>query len=114
MSKPKIEDVEFGKIIIDGKEFGSDSDIILFWDGKIEKKEKSHFISEKDFKKILERNPEIVILSTGFHDCVKIDKSVDVIARMHNVKLFKLRTLDACKKFNELEGKLAILIHSTC
>ncbi|MBU5678474.1 MAG: MTH938/NDUFAF3 family protein [Candidatus Aenigmatarchaeota archaeon] len=114
MKKPKIEEVEFGKIKIDGKEYGAENDIILFWDGKIEKKEKSHFISEKDFKNILERNPEIVIISTGFHDCVKIDKSIDVIARMHNVKLFKLKTLDACKKFNELEGKIAIFIHPTC
>ncbi|MEM5860878.1 MAG: MTH938/NDUFAF3 family protein [Candidatus Aenigmatarchaeota archaeon] len=114
MNKPKIEEVEFGKIKIDGKEFGSENDIIVFWDGKIEEKEKTHFVSEKDFKKILEKDPEIVILSTGFHDCVNIDKSIDVLARMHKVKLFKLKTIEACKKFNELEGRVAILIHPTC
>jgi len=111
--KPKIEEIDFGKVVINGENY-RDKDLIVYWDGTIETREKSHTFSEKDFKSILKKKPETVIISTGFYDCVKVDNMIDVLGRLHKVKVIKSRTQEACKTFNELEGKIAIFIHPTC
>ncbi|MEM7826960.1 MAG: MTH938/NDUFAF3 family protein [Candidatus Aenigmatarchaeota archaeon] len=110
--KPKIERVDFGNIVIDGKNYGS-KDLVVYWD-KIEEREKSHFFSEKEFKKILLREPKIVIISTGFYDCVRIEKGINVIARVNKVDLLIMRTKEACEKFNSLDDKVVLVLHSTC
>lgn len=111
--KPRIEKTDFGIVVIDGKIY-RDKDLIVYWNGTIETRNKSHTFSERDFKDILKKKPETVIISTGFYDYVRVDKMVDVIGRTHGVKVIKSKTQEACKKFNELEGKVAIFIHPTC
>jgi hypothetical protein len=111
--KPKIEKIDFGVVVINGETY-RDKDLIVYWDGTIQTKEKSHIFSEKDFKNILKKKPETVIISTGFYDCVKVDNNINVLGRIHGVKVIKSRTQDACKIFNNLEEKAVIFIHPTC
>ncbi|MCD6092639.1 MAG: hypothetical protein J7J38_01295 [Candidatus Aenigmarchaeota archaeon] len=110
--KPRIEKIEFGNIIIDGKKYEG-GDLIISWDG-VEEVDKTHFISEERFRYVLSKKPDAVIISTGFYDCVKIDKKIKEIADNKNIKLFVLPTPEACKKFNELKTESVAIIHLTC
>lgn len=112
--RPKIQHVEFGKIVVDGVTF-SDKDFLIGHD--VEAVEKSHSISVKDFEHMLLREPHIVIISTGFGNMVKIDSEVHEYAKKTKVELYALPTPDAIKKYEELTklGKNVIArIHVTC
>ena len=111
--KTVIQKIEFGNIIINGESF--DSDITLFNDG-YETKPKSHNITKKDFEDLLLKEPEAVIISTGFSNAVKVDEKIKAIAKNENIELFILPTKDAAKKFTELSGrkKVAAILHPTC
>jgi len=112
----KIEKIAFGNIQIDGCVFDGSADLIIYWD-KIEKVEKSHQKTIKDFEKIMIKEPEIVIFGTGFNDIVKIDEKIDNLAKKESVKILKMPTPEALKKFSELTRKgnrVAALVHTTC
>lgn len=111
----KIKRVEFGNIHINNEVFDKD-DFFLF-KNLIEPTEKSHQVTAEDFKHMMLREPEIVIISTGFNNVVKIDEEVDWLAEKENIKLIKLPTPEALKKFQELSKKgknVAARIHTTC
>jgi len=111
----KIKRIEFGNIQIDHEVFDRD-DFFLFKD-LIEPTDKSHHVTAKDFKHMMLREPEVVIISTGFNNLVKIDEGVFELAKQSGIELFELPTPDALKKFQELSKKgknVAARIHTTC
>lgn len=111
----KIRRVEFGNIQINDEVFDRD-DFFLFKD-LVEPTEKSHRVTKKDFEHMMLREPEIIIISLGFNNLVKIDEDVYKLAKKAGVELIELPTPDALKKFQELtkRGKnVAARIHITC
>ncbi|MEM7819542.1 MAG: MTH938/NDUFAF3 family protein [Candidatus Aenigmatarchaeota archaeon] len=113
--RPKIKKVEFGNIQVNDEVY-SDHDLFLFYDG-VEPTEKSHRVSKKDFEHMMLKEPEIIIISLGFNNAVKIDNDVFVLAKKSNIELYALPTPDAIKKFEELvkKGKKVVArIHITC
>ncbi|MFQ6056831.1 MAG: MTH938/NDUFAF3 family protein, partial [Methanosarcinales archaeon] len=66
----KIEKYSFGSIVVDGKKY--ETDLILSWDGEVQERIKSHEFKKSELYEILQKDPEIVIIGTGYSGLVKI------------------------------------------
>jgi hypothetical protein len=111
--KPKIEKIEFGEIIVNGKNYGS-KDLILYWYGDIETRAKSHVFTKDEIETILEKEPEIIIIGTGFYDCVKVDNDAIELAKSKNVEIRVMNTVKACEEYSKLSNKVVLVVHTTC
>jgi len=112
---PKIQKVEFGNIVINGRVYSEDN-IIIFWDD-VQTIEKSHKITKSVFEKVLLREPEIVIIGIGFNNLVKVSDEVKEIADRNKIELLVLDTKSAIKEFKKIvhTGKRVVaIIHPTC
>ena len=108
---PKITNISFGSIDINGRKY--DTDIVVFWDGEVLERERSHNFSQRELMDILLKEPEVVIIGTGIVGHVKIDKEALDYAKLNNVTLIVKTTKEAAKEFNELvrKKKVAALFH---
>ena len=112
---PRIKKVAFGDIEINDEVFNKE-DFFLFWDG-IEVAEKTHEPSLRDFEEMMLREPDVVIIGTGFNSLVKVSKEIREKAKKDNIEMHTLPTPDALKLFKELTKKgkkVAARIHTTC
>ena len=113
---PRVDDYGFGRIVIDGKAYSHD--VILFWDGRIEKwwRKEGHKVCLDDVKTILERKPEVVVFGTGKYGVMKVKDEVRKRLSEEGIEVIELISDDAVRKFNELVGKrkAALAIHLTC
>ena len=113
---PEVNDYSFGRIVVDGKEYRSD--IILFWDGRVEKwwRKEGHHVCVDDIKSILNIKPEVVIFGTGKHGVMKVGSDVKRVLEERNIEFVELISEKAVKKFNELVKKkrVVLAVHLTC
>lgn len=112
---PKIKKVEFGEVQINDEIF-SENDAIVYWDS-VEKDDKLHVITKSEIGNMLLKEPDVIILSKGFCNDVKIDESAIKYAEKNNIKIISLKTKEAVEKFKELSRqgkKVAMRIHPTC
>jgi len=111
----RITKVKFGEITIDKKVYYSD--MTVWWDGKVEYREKSHEFGMDEFLRLLEREPEIIIIGTGIEGIVKVPEEVDQEAENKGVEIFKDTSPKAAEMFNGFiaDSKRAVVVlHSTC
>ena len=111
---PRIDNAYFGSISIDGRKY--DSDLIISWDGEVTEKDRRHNISKVELVDILMKNPEVVIVGTGFAGNVKIDPDAEIFAKIEGVELLTLPTQKAVQEFNKLSKrkKTVAILHITC
>jgi len=113
---PRVDDYGFGRIVIDGKAYNHD--VILFWDGKIEKwwRKEGHKVYLEDVKMILERKPEVVVFGTGKYGVMNVRDEVRRKIEDEGIEVIELISDEAVKKFNELveDRKAVLAIHLTC
>ncbi len=110
----EVNSVKFGEVTIDKKTYYSD--MIVWWDGKIEYREKSHEFDINEFLRLLERNPEIVVIGTGMSGVVNVPEEVEQVAKDKGVEIFKDLSPKAAKMFNGFvaDGKRVVaVLHST-
>ena len=110
-----IDSVNFGEIVINGKIF--DSDMTLFWNGKMSYRSKEHLVEMGEFMKILMSKPEIVVIGIGMQGAVKIAPEVAEWAENVKVKIYTEVTPKAAEMFNAFvsEGRrTAGIFHVTC
>lgn len=111
-----IDSYEFGRIVVDGKEFRSD--IILdavsvyadWW------RKEGHALCLEDLDEILKRDPKVLIVGTGHSGLVKVKPEVVRKLESLGVELIVKKTEEACREYNERaasEGVVAAL-HLTC
>ena len=112
---------EFGKIIVDGKEYSKD---IVINKGKIEKRKKK---ASKEFKEKGGHTPltdkeeipwkcKTLLIGTGFDGALPIDEEIHKKASKKGVELKIMKTGDLINHINELENMEGInaIIHITC
>jgi hypothetical protein len=112
-----VEYYNFGKIIINGKTYTSDVVVSREWIFESWWRKEGHAVHLEDIKKILEKNPEIVIFGTGKYGMVKVSKEVVNELKKRNIELVVDITEKAAKIYNEMikKGKNAVLAaHLTC
>ncbi len=109
----RIDSTCFGSIIVRGRKY--ESDVIIFWDGEIIEREKSHNFSKGELQDILLKEPEIVVVGTGQSGLMKVDESAEILAGLEGVKIVAKPTPQAIEEFNKLSGKkVAGIFHVTC
>ncbi len=117
----KIDRYNFGFIVIDGKQYLHD--VLILPDGTVKERESSkagfgsHKIVWGDVAKIVNEQPQVIVIGTGASGCVKLSLDAGVKLRKANLNLLVLPSFKAVEKFNQLtqEGKrVAALIHITC
>jgi hypothetical protein len=110
-----IDGVKFGELIVDGKIYYSD--MIVWWDGDIEFRKKSHVFAMPEFKKVLRRKPNAIVIGTGIVGIVKVPDDVRKITKGKKIKLFIDVSSNAIDIFNGLvktSKKAVAIIHTTC
>jgi hypothetical protein len=110
----KLKRIAFGDIHINNHVFNRD-DFFLF-NNLVEPTEKSHSVTKQDFSHMMLREPEIIIIGTGFNNAVKINEEVYELAKKSDIRILELPTPEALKRFQELSKKrnVAARIHITC
>jgi len=111
----EINSVKFGEIEIDKKIYYSD--MIVWWDGKIEYREKKHEFGMNEFLKLLRRKPEIIVIGTGISGVCRVLEEVEQTAKDKGIEIFKDLSPKAAEMFNGFvadERKVVAVLHSTC
>lgn len=111
-----IESYDFGRIIIDGRKFGSD--VVIFpdrIDGNWWRKE-GHTLSVDDVKEIVEAKPEVLVVGTGYSGLMKIHRETEQYLRSSGIELIAAKTDKACKTYNDLfkSRRVVAALHLTC
>lgn len=110
----KINSTTFGEIVINGKTYYSD--MIVWWDGKKEFRDKSHIFDVDEFVKLLKKNPKAIVIGTGQKGTVKIPEEVMELSEMKGVEIFVETSQKAIEIFNgfvKIKKKVVAVIHTT-
>jgi len=111
----KIEEYNFGKIKIDGREY--DHDVIIsgeevdsWW------RKESHWVGIEDVKKIVEKNPKTVVFGTGYSGVAKVGQETKEYLEKLGIQVIIEPTKKACGIYNKLLGKSDVVaaLHLTC
>ena len=103
-----IDSVKFGEIRIGGKDYYSD--VVVWWDGKIEMVVKSHQFGMSELLNLLKKKPQVVVLGTGVEGCVEVLEEVQMEMENRGLMLLVENTTNALEVFNAFvnEGKKAV------
>ena len=109
-----IEDYSFGKIVIDGKHYTDD--VILLKEKVIDGwwRKKGHQLSVDDLQKIIDFEPDLLIIGTGSSGRLSVPNSIQSKV---GFKIKSVPTKKACEIYNkELQKgkKIAGAFHLTC
>ncbi len=112
-----IESYNFGKIVINGKEYHSD--IIIYKniiDDKWWRKE-GHNLCIDDIKEIINKKPDVLIIGTGNFGLMKVPKElIEKIKSFGIEQIIVKKTGEACKEYNKLykNKNIVAAFHLTC
>jgi len=109
-----IEDYSFGKIVIDGEHYNND--VILLGEKVIDGwwRETGHRVIKDDLKKVLDYDPDILILGTGNSGRMKVPSE---LLKKLEFRVESYPTMKACDRYNKLiksDKKIAGGFHLTC
>jgi hypothetical protein len=112
-----IESYQFGKIVIDGKEYNSDCLIIgdsvqaNWW------RKQGHLLSVEDLQPVIAAKPSVLVVGCGEPGLMKVAEQTREVLQKHDIELVALDTHKAVARFNELAGKgqnVAAALHLSC
>lgn len=111
----KINNYEFGKIEIDGKEY--DYDVIISFD-KVDSwwRRESHDVVVEDVKKILDKKPKTIIFGTGDPGLMKVSEQTRKELENLGIEVIVEPTKTVCEIYNKLSEKPDVFaaLHLTC
>lgn len=116
----RIESTEFGKIVVDGKEYNED--IVISANGNViyrqgisqSKYRTSHIICKEEIASLLQDGPRVIVIGTGQYGACRLEKGVEEEVKKQEVKLLMEKTLKATHLFNNVNDRKAGLFHLTC
>ncbi len=119
--KPRIDQTQFGSIVIGGEVF--ERDVIIRLNGKVKKRKKklskavygtSHILSLDEAKHVYEEGAERLIIGTGQEGHVELSDEADKYFRRKQCAVKLQTTPEAIQTWNGAEGKVIGLFHVTC
>ena len=110
----KITSYSFGEIIVEGKKYTSD--LIIFPHKIIDNwwREKGHLLQLSDLEKVIEYNPDILVIATGKYGKMNVSNEVIDKLQEKNIKVHIYKTNIAVKEYNKIDGKKVCAIHLSC
>ncbi len=124
-----IDNYQFGKIVIEGKEFRSD---LIIYSNRVKSdwwRKKGHQLCLEDISEVIESKPEMIIFGTGAMNRMQILPETEKYLHSQGIKLIALPTEKAVETYNRLisEGEksglrscsggvvnIVICLHLTC
>jgi hypothetical protein len=116
-SVPKLIDFySFGQIIVDGKRYTND---IIIFPNRIRDnwwRKEGHRIEIEDLKEVIQEEPEILVVGTGYFGFVKVSAEVKEYVKGKGIELTIQSTKDACNTFNSFKSgkKVVAALHLAC
>ena len=114
----KIDNYQFGKITIDGKQYTKD---LKIFPDKIKDnwwRSRGHLLQEGDLKDVWEEKPNRLIVGKGARGVMDVDKKVEKKAKELDIELIVEKSGEACERYNQLSGEeknnTVLAIHLTC
>jgi len=118
----KIDSFNFGFIVVGGKQYNHDIDILP--DGRVLEREPgkgrigSHAITRSQLEPIVKVKPEVILIGTGVDSMAKLSGDAQAWQqRGTDCKILAMSSGDAVAEFNKLAAagkRVAALIHITC
>ena len=112
-----IESYDFGRIVIDGKQYTTD--LIIFpervKDGWWRKQ--GHRLYIEDIEEVVEERPEVLVVGTGYSGLMSVPAETKRYIEERGIELIIQPTKQACETYNKLiqSGKETIAaFHLTC
>jgi glucokinase len=118
---PRIDHIEFGAVVIDGKEIARD--VHITGSGKLRKRKKkrlrktygtSHVVDGKEIAKVCKGNPALVIIGRGFEELVSLTDDAREYLDTLGIDYALLPSPEAVELYNETTGPKALILHVTC
>ncbi|MFQ5581998.1 MAG: Mth938-like domain-containing protein [Mariprofundaceae bacterium] len=112
-----IDEYEFGRIVIDGKEYIQD--IIIFPDSIQASwwRREGHYLHTEDLAMIIDRPPNVLIIGQGFSGCMRVPDELIETLKAKGMQVHVAHTRDAVALYNRLSGgdqSIAAALHLTC
>jgi len=117
----RFDSIEWGTVKVNGKEY--DYDVVVTPKGELKprtnEREKfgSHSFSKEELEKLYKDGAKIIVIGTGTSDLASLSTEAEGFAKQKGIKLIKLSSYEAIKKYNELadeEKSAGAIIHITC
>ena len=114
---PTIESYEFGRIVIDGREYRAD--IIILPDRVVADwwRLAGHNLAPEDLKEVVAAEPKILVVGNGAYGAMEIPEATVLHLESRGVKVEKYDTAGAVARYNELAAAgeaVAAALHLTC
>ncbi len=112
-----IEFYDFGKIIIDGKEYSND---VIIYPHRVESswwRRVGHELCLDDIRNVFAEDPDVLVVGTGYSGLMRVLPEVEEALKEKGIELRVERTKRACDVYNELSKKFKKVIaalHLTC
>lgn len=111
-----IDAYEFGRIVIDGKEFTSDLIILpervddTWW------RKEGHNLNIEDLELVIRAKPEALVVGTGATGLMQVPDRTKHYIESKGIKLIVGSTGEACEQYNRLSrtAKTVAALHLTC
>ncbi len=111
-----IEHYEFGKYVIDGKEYTYDITIIDHKVGTWDSRD-SHSLKMEDMKRLVEAGPEVIVIGKGASGALEVPEEALRYIKDSGIEVIVENTGKACQEYNRLENegrRAAAIMHGTC
>ncbi len=112
-----IESYDFGRIVVDGKEYTTD--LIIFPD-RVEDgwwRKVGHQLHIEDIEEVVDKVPDVLVVGTGYSALMKVPAETKRYIEEREIELVIQPTKRACETYNKLiqSGKKAVAaFHLTC
>ncbi len=113
----KIDAYQFGKIVIDGREYQKD---VMIYGNAVEGwwRQEGHHLQLRDLQWILEQEPppEVVVVGKGRYGIMTVPDDVLAALEERGIEAASQNTKEACETYNELVNsqRVAAALHLTC
>lgn len=113
----KIDAYEFGRIVVNGREYTSD---LIIYPDRIEAnwwRGEGHRLKPEDLPEILREPPEILVVGTGHNGMMRLFPEDLKRLREAGMEVFAGRTAEAVEDFNRLireHERVVAALHLTC
>ncbi|TFF92944.1 hypothetical protein EU546_06890 [Candidatus Thorarchaeota archaeon] len=112
----RIEDYEFGRIVIDGKVYTDD--VILIGDTVHPDwwRKRGHELQPVDLKEVFNASVDLLIVGTGYYGRMSVPDSTREAIEEEGLNLIVEKTGDATQIYNEQQSKdgVAAALHLSC
>ena len=114
---PKIESYEFGRIVIDGREYRADvlvlpERVVADW-WRLE----GHSLAPEDLRDVVAAKPKILVVGTGAYGVMSVPGDTVTHLEGRGIKIEAYDTATAVRRYNDLVAAgeaVAAALHLTC